>query len=1024
MIANLWTWRKEDEGSSPGQQPGYILAFNAAEDYEGGDKEIYLTRIRQILSTDVTASKATRGYTQGFYRIVPVGIDVCEITLVQQADLRGYLPKALMNKKVKTALRTLVRIQEMYERNGTSVDEEVRDAFPVPPRLDELEDDQKVVAMRAMKVEVGGLEVRRGRRGLRCPPTHGTIIARSNKREHGNITVTLPWVGGLEEGRVVLTASTRCSPPCSHMCVVAHTCAWQLIPKTLRRTARWFHRPSLKSGHAWTEIKSNVPFVTMHMKHIPPRKGERYVATGRAAATLDCHAIKALAYSFEYCGRERLRISRESGDPVRIVVERRDSNDVTVATVKKMPFPLNNREFVLRMVCFRDGDAYVIATDHVPDEVDYGSKFKCVRGIARSVMRFVPGDGATCEVTVVSYLDAGGHISAKIASAKITSSFNTIVAMREKFQRDAEIDKQELGEWAASCRDVPQTYTPEEISLLLKYETELEQVPDDTFDPLVSPDPFVRMAFKLHGHNKSGMTRAECVIDADIFEVCGYEQCIVNRQMKKRHFAGAGLERDIVVINDHNSIYHAVYDWSIPGISPREFIGDIIWKKADDSNSIVQIFHSSPHDQFPPQLDYVQASSQAIHRYEVLPPLNDVPQTRVTWTQMVDMAGYIPHSFINTKVVSTLLTLSKLRVEFDRSMEIDQTNRQNYATSIRRRKQAYTSEEDKFIADGVGYFTTFEAEKTTREVTLLNTMTRAKTTAYKGHHHQWGWASSTVMASSDEVLAYIYDVCKRSGKAASEIGLTVYRNENGHSQSVYVRKIMPLSILSDRDSVIKYVWKEDRPRSYMHVCGPTTHPDHPVTADCVRIEFFSATRITYVKQGETNVELVMRVDPGGSIPEWVKNHQGRNMLAMMSRIQETFQQTRTLNEYTEADGRCAGAMLCVKTELEKHHEHGESRIAARVRDVFSKYDGLAQIDERYPFFSGMLVRVVENKLRVQASVTTKLCNLSLKDGGKVGAGLAIQLAINLNSMAAVDRWITEYPCLQVRRAKRAERSDV
>jgi hypothetical protein len=60
----------------------------------------------------------------------------------------------------------------------------------------------------------------------------------------------------------------------------------------------------------------------------------------------------------------------------------------------------------------------------------------------------------------------------------------------------------------------------------------------------------------------------------------------------------------------------------------------------------------------------------------------------------------------------------------------------------------------------------------------------------------------------------------------------------------------------------------------------------------------------------------------------------------------------------------------------------------------------------------MMARVLENKLRPIGKVKSRLCNLSRKEGEKIGAGLAMSLSGNLTSAAAVDEWILKYPALQ------------
>ena len=116
-----------------------------------------------------------------------------------------------------------------------------------------------------------------------------------------------------------------------------------------------------ESGEGWSEIKSKYRDVDMSMRYFPPKEGERSVATGRADGIIDCSAEKAAAYFFDYCSRLRMRISLEEGNPARLIVEDNAAlNEATVATVKSMPFLLNDREFVVKYVWKADSSLLFI----------------------------------------------------------------------------------------------------------------------------------------------------------------------------------------------------------------------------------------------------------------------------------------------------------------------------------------------------------------------------------------------------------------------------------------------------------------------------------------------------------------------------------------------------------------------------------------------------------------------------------------------------------------------------------------
>ena len=78
-------------------------------------------------------------------------------------------------------------------------------------------------------------------------------------------------------------------------------------------------------------------------------------------------------------------------------------------------------------------------------------------------------------------------------------------------------------------------------------------------------------------------------------------------------------------------------------------------------------------NRFPPGAGkgYIRASQGAFWKYERLPEIRGIPQTRVTYTQQVDLKGFIPSFVMNSKIVGTLGYLSIMRKKFDKSLEID-----------------------------------------------------------------------------------------------------------------------------------------------------------------------------------------------------------------------------------------------------------------------------------------------------------------------------------------------------------------
>ena len=91
--------------------------------------------------------------------------------------------------------------------------------------------------------------------------------------------------------------------------------------------------------------------------------------------------------------------------------------EATFAVVKPFPYPLTNREFVVRDVFKVDasGGVVEIAIESVDVKVDYGSSLSMTRGFVRGMWRLenLPERTAglkQCRCTMYQYVDAAGII--------------------------------------------------------------------------------------------------------------------------------------------------------------------------------------------------------------------------------------------------------------------------------------------------------------------------------------------------------------------------------------------------------------------------------------------------------------------------------------------------------------------------------------------------------------------------------------------------------------------------------------
>jgi hypothetical protein len=150
---------------------------------------------------------------------------------------------------------------------------------------------------------------------------------------------------------------------------------------------------ALETDEGLTALHSPSALVDMYIKYTPPAKGQRSVALGKAETIVDCSAKFTIAWMFSACSRERMMINAEERNPARLVANKNSPHDIIAASIKRMPFPLRDREFVVRQICATDeknAGVLLLAVESVVDEIDYGMSTKVARGSVRAIFRFSP----------------------------------------------------------------------------------------------------------------------------------------------------------------------------------------------------------------------------------------------------------------------------------------------------------------------------------------------------------------------------------------------------------------------------------------------------------------------------------------------------------------------------------------------------------------------------------------------------------------------------------------------------------
>jgi len=204
-----------------------------------------------------------------------------------------------------------------------------------------------------------------------------------------------------------------------------------------------------------------------------------------------------------------------------------------------------------------------------------------------------------CKVTYVQYLDAGGVIPTSVVESKIPLALGALGGLRDRFQRDDEIDEAVRSSLARIMERGPQTYSAEEHAMVNKVQVKLGMFEWKDFDELDSPDHLVKMGARFD-EEEAGIVRASTVVDASVFECAAWDLLKTSRAQTK---AKKNVVSSFTKINDHNSLCHFMREIKIPGFSPREFLTRVVWRKQEQgqgqSEKLTVVYESVSHVDFP-----------------------------------------------------------------------------------------------------------------------------------------------------------------------------------------------------------------------------------------------------------------------------------------------------------------------------------------------------------------------------------------------------------------------------------------
>mmetsp|Transcript_16957 Transcript_16957/g.34917 ORF Transcript_16957/g.34917 Transcript_16957/m.34917 type:complete len:1095 (+) Transcript_16957:26-3310(+) len=153
-----------------------------------------------------------------------------------------------------------------------------------------------------------------------------------------------------------------------------------------------------------------------------------------------------------------------------------------------------------------------------------------------------------------------------------------------------------------------------------------------------------------------------------------------------------------------------------------------------------------------------------------------------------------------------------------------------------------------------------------------------------------GKATRNIKASSYMVVQWLWDWMDekrlQTNKAQGELERSIVEQINEHHMIVSSTKCLGpqrlQSILLPREGIMRFIWKEVQPRSYVMGSESTNHPSRPLIKGRVRCYFKSFYKIEPCHDGSTNIMYMIHTDLKGSaknLPFYMVQHVlGRNLL--------------------------------------------------------------------------------------------------------------------------------------------------
>ena len=247
----------------------------------------------------------------------------------------------------------------------------------------------------------------------------------------------------------------------------------------------------------------------------------------------------------------------------REIVKSIANNHLIISTVKDLPWPLRTRQFIWECSWIKQDDGSYIYAWRPPTTDEYNNnklidigknkQRRLVRGESRGIVVIRNLDDRSSKLTWIQQLDVKGNIPIQIMNSQVPRSLRPIFQVREKFNRDDEVDKIEREKLMEIMRSSYQeeVYNNDETTIIESTRTRMIAVPNDSFRPLDSLDFQTKMSIAHIEGESSAFMKCEVIIDASLEEIAAYNYLIMSRKRMKLNDQKDILLRYAKYINKH-----------------------------------------------------------------------------------------------------------------------------------------------------------------------------------------------------------------------------------------------------------------------------------------------------------------------------------------------------------------------------------------------------------------------------------------------------------------------------------------